>query len=252
MFKIKKKRSIKSTPKADESKSKKKRSISINEEIEAYSYKMVSLLGYVLIGLILFEYLNFLVPPKFFNPTWELNTIGKIVDTIWILLLGLVMVFFRVNKSRVKQGELKVMSWLSWGALVMAIVCFLSAPLMASNALRLDRSNKTQISSQIANYNDGAENILGRAENASEAQIQQFLQQNNLLDSENPDSIKTQFNNVIEQRKQASVSQLNQQLKSSRLSLLKKTVKYCIGAIVSGIAFIAIWRHSQWTRTVRF
>lgn len=255
MFKSKKRRSSKRKPvtsAAKDSKPKKKRIIPITDEIEEKSYKMIAILGYVLIGLILFEYINFLVPPRFFNPTWELNTIGKIIDTIWILLLGLVMVLFRTHKSKVKQGELRLLSLLSWGALLMAFVCFLSAPLTASNALRLDRSNQTQINSQIATYNDGAENILGRAENATDAQLQQFLQQNNLFDGENTtDSVKAQFNNVIEQRKQDSVSQLNERLKSSRLSLAKKTFKYFIGAIVSGIAFVAIWKQSQWTRTVR-
>ena len=67
----------------------KTKSILTNELIEKQSYTFVALVGYVILGLIFFDYIHLLIPPKFFNPNWEIETIGRIIETIWILLLGL-------------------------------------------------------------------------------------------------------------------------------------------------------------------
>lgn len=234
----------------DKKRKKRLRNISTTKEIEQNSYLIVSVLGYVIVSLSLVEYVYMLVPPQFLNPNWEMATAGKFVETVWILLLGLVMIFFRPYGVVIKNKELKLLSLLSKATLAGALICFLTVPLVGSNAIRLVRNSNARINAQIANQNSQIETALAQINDSSELQIEQILKSNNLWDAENQaENVKTQFTNIIQERKQDAVQQLKTSLKKERLRLFKTASKYFISAIAAGIAFLAIWRHTSWTRS---
>ena len=233
-------------------KQKKDKSIIVDEFVEQKSYAFVALVGYVILGLIFFDYLHLLFPPQFFNPNWEIQTIGKIIETIWILLLGFMLVFFRTQQRKIKKSELKILSVLSWLTLAIAICCFLSAPLLMSNALRIDQNNKTQINAQLTNQSSQIEQLFTKINQASNQEINSFLSNRQFAGlSGSDDVLRQQLVDIVQQRKQASQARLQQTLKAKQVKLFKSTFKWVIGAIISGIAFVTVWRYTGWARRVK-
>jgi hypothetical protein len=231
---------------------KKTKSILTDPLIEHQSYNFVVLVGYVILGLIFCDYLNFLIPPQLFNPNWELETIGRIVETSWILLLGFMLIFFRTQERAIKYGELKVLSFFSWITLIVAICFFLAAPLLISDALRINQTNKAQINAQLTNQNKQVEQVFAQIDRASEQDINTLIKSNQLPNlSSSIQEVKKQLVNVIQQKEKTATEQLKQSLKSQQRQLFKTTLKWVIGAIISGIAFVTVWRYTSWARDIR-
>lgn len=239
-------------PNAPHKKARKKtKSILTNEFIEDRSYNLVALVGYVILGFIFFDYLNLLIPPQLFNPSWELETIGKFIETIWILLLGFMLVFFRTQQRPIKATELKLLSFLSWLTLAIAIICFLTAPLLISNALRINQNAKTQINTQLTNQNKRVEIVLTEIEEASDTEINTLLSNSQLALSNSVRESKQQLINTVKQQQQIETQQLKQSLKNKQSTLFKTTFKWAIGAIIAGITLVSIWKYTSWTRTIK-
>lgn len=230
---------------------KKTKSILTNELIEHQSYDIVSLVGYVILGFIFFDYLHLLIPPQLLNPNWELETIGKFIETIWILLLGFMLVFFRPQQRSIKNTELKLLSFLSWVTLIIAIVCFLTAPLLISNALRINQNTKTQVNARLANQNEQLEQVFSEINQASDLEINTLLKSNQISSSGSVEQSRKQLIDTVEQQQQIETQQLKQNLKSKQITLFKTTFKWFAGAIIAGIAFVSIWKYTSWTRTIK-
>ena len=112
------------------------------EKLERSS-KMLPWIGYFILVLIFLDYVFLLIPPRFLNPTWELNIIGHLVENVWAPLLGFALVFIH-RENNFKELELKILSWLSRLMLLMAIIYFLSAPLILSNTIKIQQKNFTR------------------------------------------------------------------------------------------------------------
>lgn len=225
------------------------RRVATSELTEKQSYKFVHLLGYAILGFMAIDYIALLVPPQFFNPNWELNTIGRIIETVWVTLIGLMLVFFRPNQQSIKQSELRILAFLSWLSLLLGIVCFLFAPLAISNSLRIDNTNKSQVNARLTTQSLQAEEITTRISQLNEAQINSLWQRN----QSNNDSLsvtekKQQLTQQVSSREQEGKQQLQNRLKSDRRSLLKTTFKWVLGTILSGLCFVSLWRYTEWTR----
>lgn len=229
----------------------KTKSILTNELIEQQSYSIVSLVGYVILGFLFFDYLHLLIPPQLLNPSWELETIGKFIETIWILLLGFMLVFFRPQQRPIKTTELKLLSFLSWVTLIIAIICFLVAPLLISNALRINQNTKTQINARLANQNEQLEQVFSEINKASDLEINTLLKNNQIASSSSVEESRKQLLNTVNQQQKIKTQQLKQSLKNQQLTLFKTTFKWILGAILAGIAFVSIWKYTSWTRTIK-
>lgn len=230
----------------------KAKSILTDELIEHQSYAFVSLVGYVIVGLIFFDYIHLLIPPQLFNPNWEIETIGRIIETIWILLLGFMLIFFRTQQRSIKLGELRILSFLSWATLIIAIACFLAAPLLISNAIRINQANKAQINAQLTSQNTRVEKVFTQINQASEQELSAVLKNNqNQSSLDSTKEIKQQLIDVIQQKKHTASEQLNQSLRSKQVKLFKTTFKWVLGAIISGIAFVTVWRYTSWARNIK-
>ena len=60
--------------------------------------------------------------------------------------------------------------------------------------------------------------------------------------------IKSDLLAQVKQQQLQAQQQLKTELDRQKQELFKTTLKWFIGAIVSGICFILIWRHTQWAR----
>lgn len=240
------------TPNAPHKKIRKKtKSILTNESIEHQSYKLVALVGYVILGLIFFDYLNLLIPPQLFDPSWELETIGKFIETIWILLLGFMLVFFRTQQRHIKKTELKLLSFLSRTTLIIAIICFLTAPLLMGNALRIERNAKNQMYAQLTNQNEQVEQVFSEINKARDSEINTLLKRNRITPSKSVAESKKRLIDAVRQQQQIKNQQVKQVLKREQLTLFKTTFKWAISAIIAGIALVSIWKYTSWTRTIK-
>jgi hypothetical protein len=231
---------------------KKTKSILTNSLIENQSYNFIVVVGYVILGLIFCDYLNLLIPPQLFNPNWEIETIGRIIETSWILLLGFMLVFFRTQERAIRQKEIRLLSFLSWITLMVAICCFLAAPLLISDALRINQTNKAQLNAQLTNQNKQVEQVLTQITQASEQDINHLRESNQLPNSSSSiQDVKKQLVNVIQQKQKIATEQLRQSFKNQQRQLFKTTLKWVIGAFISGIAFVTAWKYTSWARNIR-
>ena len=223
-----------------------------NELTQNQAFKFVHLLGYVILVFMAIDYASLLFPPQFFNPNWELNTIGRIIESIFVTLLGFMLVFLRPEKQSIKRSELRILSLLSWLAFLLGIVCFLFAPLLISNSLRINSTNQTNISVQLTNQRQQVEQIELQLDNLNEAQLQNLWQKNqpNSAANANLSAVekKQQLTNKLNSTEQATRQQLQQGLKKQQRSLFKMTFKWVLGAIISGVTFISLWKYTEWVR----
>ena len=231
-----------------------RKSIVTNEAIEKDSYKFVHLLGYTILIFMAIDYVSLLITPKFLNPNWELETIGKIIETVYVTLLGFMLVFFRPKQQSIKRWEFKILSFLSWLTLFLGILCFLFAPLLISDSLRINSTNQTKIKLQLETQKQQFQGFNLQLDNLSNQQLDNLWANiHQTTDSKanvSPAEQKQQVVSKIKQQQQANRKQLQQKLKTNQRSLFKMTIKWFVGAIVAGVSFVSIWKYTQWARAV--
>ena len=228
------------------------RNILTNELTQERTVKLVNLLGYVLLTFMAIDYVALLFPPQLLNPTWELNTIGKIIETVFVTLLGFMLIFFRPEKQAIQQGELRILTWLSWLSLILGIICFLFAPLMINNALRINNTNRTNLSVQLTNQRDRVEQVELQLDGLNDTQLENLWRRNNRDSAPNSGTSttekKAQLSAQLTSSEQANRQQLQQRLRNRQRSLLKMTFKWVLGTIVAGVTFVSLWKYTDWAR----
>ncbi|MEO0968273.1 MAG: HpsJ family protein [Cyanobacteria bacterium J06639_18] len=204
-------------------------------------------LGYGLLVLALFDVVEMLVPPNFMNPAWEFQTIGALVERVPVPLIGLAFVFYGEMNSR-KRWEFPVLKVLSWLALVMGVVYILSIPLGVINAARLQRQSSTQINIVSKQQINRAEQVKKQIDLATPEQIDNLLKRQGRSLELEPEKLKQRLLGEVSQAKQKIKSQAKATESSRGLNLLKKAVKWNLGAVVAGILCINIWKGTDWAR----
>ncbi len=204
-------------------------------------------LGYGLLVLALFDVVEMLVPPNFMNPAWEFQTIGALVERVPVPLIGLAFVFYGEMNSR-KRWEFPVLKVLSWLALVMGVVYILSIPLGVINAARLQRQSSTQINILSKQQINRAEQVKKQIDLATPEQIDNLLKRQGRSLELEPEKLKQRLLGEVSQAKQKIKSQAKATESIRGLNLLKKAVKWNLGAVVAGILCINIWKGTDWAR----
>ena len=224
----------------------------LNIEIEQRSTKIMNLVGYVILLLVLLDYAFLLVPPNFFNPTWAYNTAGNFIESVWGLLLGLLLIFYRRDQDIVKPKESFILKIISWSTLLIGITYFLIAPLILTNSFRIHRDNKAQITNQLDYSTTQIEQYSQQLNGASKEQLggllQNYQQNSPEVEINSPQELKNKLIAEAKQKQQTSQKEIKTKFSQQKKALFKTTVKWLIGAVVSGMCFIMIWKHTQWAR----
>lgn len=227
----------------------------VNLIVEQKSSKIINLAGYTILLLTLLDYAALFVAPKFFNPIWGWETAGKLVETVWAPLLGFLLIFYRRNQDLIKPKELTFLSLLSWFSLILGTLYLLIAPVIIGNAFRINRSQQAQIISQISQQKSQVAQYSQQLNQASNEQLsnllQNYLKQAPNIAISSPEQLKENLLTQIHQKQQVAQKQLQNNLSSQKINLLKTTLKWFISSIVSGTSFILIWRYTQWARFLR-
>jgi hypothetical protein len=231
--------------------------IPLVQELQEFAFSQIAsitllrILGYGLLVLAFFDIVEMFVPPKFMNPAWEFQTFGALVERVPVPLIGLVFVFYGELHSRAKW-EFVIVKLFSWLTLLFAVFFFLLIPLGIGNTVRLSNQSAAQINNLSKQQISQAEQVEKRLSAATPQQIDNFLRsQGRSADGKNPDEIKSQLLSEVSKAKTQIKNQAQTTQSTQKMNLLKSSVKWNLGALVSGALFFSIWKGTRWARTSR-
>ena len=227
--------------------------MNISQDRQIFSSGILRLVGYGLLTMALVDLIFLLIPFKLMNPTWEFQTMGAIVERIPVTLLGMMLVYYgeRDNRAPIERFLLR---WLSRLSLVAAILLVLMIPLSITNSFRIYYQHNAGINAQVVGKVDALQNFKQQLETAnSSAEIEEIIarqskQPINIPDSIDPQKLKTDIINSL-QKNQNNLSDRAQSLRSEKRGLLlKKCIKWNLGALISACLFFFIWKTTLWAR----
>lgn len=219
------------------------------------SHSLLHLVGYGFIFFSIIDAIIIVIPPNFMNPEWEMGTIGALVQRTPVPLLGIALVFYGGNNAR-KIGEKRVLTGLSWLSLVVGLLFFCMIPLGITNTIRLDRQNSQETITAIVRQSKNIDQLTEDLERANDPEEMQNII-NRLPTQENIPKINSQekvadIRDKMIQAVARAESQFKLQAantkKSRRMNLLKNSVKWNLGALISGMLFVIIWKLTFWSR----
>ena len=222
--------------------------------VEITSYTLLNLLGYGLLLLALLDYFYILWPLRLTDPHWEFQTIGRMVEQVPVVLIGLVLIFVRkADDQPISPLERWVLSLFSWLALGLGLLYLLMIPLGIADSWRIHHMAQTQVTQQLSQQRQSLHQVKTQVDAATtDEQIRSLIAaatlSRNAPTIDDPQGLKNQLLSQIDQaeqtlRTQAKTAQVNQ-----KRSLLKNAVKWNLGALISGVLFIVTWRLTAWTR----
>lgn len=212
-------------------------------------------IGYGLLALTVMDIVDVLVPPQFMNPIWEFQTIGQFVERVPVPLIGLALVFFGGMDVRAKWEPI-FLKLLSWVTLLLAIWYILLIPLGIVNTIRLEGQNSKQIAAQVDQGLAQIKQVKQQLDTAkTPEQISQLISSIDsqgrtpeIQNAQQAADAKEKLTTFITTTESQLQTQANSTKKSQQLSLLKNSVKWNLGALISGVLFIMMWQGTSWAR----
>lgn len=214
--------------------------------------------GYGFLLLTLFDLFEIFVPPRFMNPVWEFQMLGALVERVPVPLIGLVLVF--CGEPNLRAGwERSILKFLSWAALLFAVWFLLLIPLGISNTVRIDRNSNAEISAQVKQEIAKFQQIKARLEEAeTKEEIESLLLRVDrgvsipeIVNFQQLSSVKQQISSSLTASEAKIKVDAEDDRTNRRFTLLKKSVKWNLGALVSGALFFFIWKSTRWARIKR-
>ncbi|MGB7415578.1 MAG: HpsJ family protein [Thermosynechococcaceae cyanobacterium] len=222
----------------------------------AWSVKFQHWVGYGLLILTSFDLIAIFVPPNFTNPLWEFQALGNLVEMVAVPLIGLALVYPGKRDGRPKW-ELKILKYLSNLMLLAGILYWLLIPLGIMNTMRIDRQNNQQITGrfdqEITQVQRLQEKLASVTTLEQMDQLLSTIEQNGrapeITSLEDLASAKAELADSLTKGQDRLKTQAQATRSGQRLDLLKRSVKWNLGALVSGALFICLWRGTGWSRS---
>lgn len=207
--------------------------------------------GYALFVLSLLDSIAVLIPPNLMNPAWELQTIGALVERVPVPLLGLALIFMGEDEERgnIEEILLKVLSWV---CLLSAVIFLLMLPLGIFNTVKLNSQANTQIAAQSQQQLSQLQAVEDRLQKGSPQELKTLADELKRMGLEvktqNPEELKNQILARITPAKEQLKQQASAVKKNQGIALIKTSVKWMIGAVISAILFFTLWKGTDWAR----
>ena len=217
---------------------------------------LLRFIGYGLLILSIIDLIDTFVPLRLMDPLWQFQTFGQLVERVPVPLIGLSLVFYGARNRRTKW-EKSLLNILSWGALLAGIGYIILVPLGLFSTLQIDRSGDNQFKQQIAQGMTQIESIKSQLKEVkTEAQMQALLNSIQGLPPEikefqQLEDSKQKLTAFITKGADGLMNQLKQTYFERRLQLLKESVKWNLGSLVSGVLFMGIWQMTKWARSIK-
>lgn len=212
--------------------------------------------GYGLLVLALFDFIDIFVPLRLQNPAWEFQTLGALVERVPVPLLGLALVFYGEADFREDEDwEIVLLKCLSWLCLLFGLLYLLLIPLGVSNTLRLNFQNEIQINAQLDQRVSQIQQLQELLNNGTDKDIEELLTRlsrqsrtPNITTPQQLEETKSQLSSFLTQAQERLKTGAGATRTEQRLRLLKRSVKWNLGALVSGVLFFGLWRSTRWAR----
>lgn len=219
------------------------------------SINLIRWVGYGFLVLSLFDLVDILYPPDIMNPAWELQTMGQLVERLAVPLLAFVLIFFGERNSR-DRWEIPFLSFLSWLSLLYGIVLLLLIPLGLFNTLRIDRQANQQLSTQVNQVKTQVQQVRDQLQTVnSPTELEALLSQINprggtpeIESIQQFEEIKDRLSTVVENGEEQVTTRAKEARTNQRQNLLKRSIKWNLGALIGGALFISIWKGTVWAR----
>lgn len=236
---------------------------------QSRSTTLIRWLGYGLLLLALLDLVAIVVPyiintlefpntDELTRRVWEFKSIGEVVERIPVPLIGLVMVFWGEQEYR-RSSEKIVLKGLTWVTLGMAIVLLALMPLCWVDANRIHQLKIENISTfkgQNLALVTQLETQLNQANSVDEMQTLFNRALNNrspvALDSrQSLPTVKAQIPSLLAPTKseiEQKVQTFQAKVIYEQRGLLKRTVKWTLGAVIGAVICLRIWQETRWAR----
>ena len=224
-----------------------------DREKQVFSAGMLRLVGYGLLLMAAVDLFFLIIPPQLINPMWRLQTMGAIVERIPITLLGLVLVYFGEMSDRI-SGEKIVLKLLSWCSLLAAMLMLLTIPLSIGTSWQIYLQQNATADAQFVSQKDALQQFQTQLKAAqSKAEISTILKQQanqtvNIPDSVDTAKLKQSIMTSLQNNQDHLTNQAQAFRAEKRSLLLKKCLKWNLGALIASILLFLIWKSTGWTR----
>ncbi len=208
--------------------------------------------GYGFLLMAGFDILQSLIPLGFTNPLWEMSTMANIVERVPIPILGFLLVFWGEDEER-KIWEEKFLKLLPWLCVTLGIVFLLMLPLTVINTWRINQANNLQVEQKLQQEERQISQLESQINQGNLDQLRAIASQ---LKSVGIEINSTQPQPQLKADILAQIAKAKTQmpdrasaLKSNQtFDLLKKSLKLFLGALISGVLYLQIWRSSSWVK----
>ena len=226
----------------------------VPNEQHILTVSILRMVGYGLLTMAVIDTMNLAIPLRLMNPNWEFQLIGSIIERIPVTFLGIVFVFYENTNYRTPIEKI-LLKIISWSCLVAAIFLILAIPLNINNAFRIYRSYNANINYQIAPRIDVIQDFQNQIEAAnSQENLVNILQKQSpakieLTESLDLDSFKESINKNLQKESDSLQNKAQNSRNKKRNQIFRKVVKYNLGALISIVLLIFIWKNTFWART---
>lgn len=211
--------------------------------------------GYGFLLLTLFDLFEIFVPPRFMNPVWEFQMMGAMVERVPVPLIGLVLVFSGEPNLRARW-ERSILRFLSWIALLFAMWFLLLIPLGIVNTARLDRQSNEEVNTQVRQELARVQQFQYQlAEAGTKEEVENLLLRFDrqvsfpaIANLQPLEKVKQQISSSLSASQARIMTKAKEDRTNRRLTLFKKSIKWNLGALVSGCLFFFIWQNTRWAR----
>jgi hypothetical protein len=166
-------------------------------------------------------------------------------------LLGIALIFFGEDSHR-KSLEKGVLQLLSWMCLLLAILFLLLIPLGIGHTVAVDGLNKQQVTAQANQQLNVLKQVEEQVSKGSNQDLQNLGTQLSSLgisvNAQKPEELKTEILSRVKTAKELVNTQLDTARSNQRITLLKNSVKWNLGALVSSVLFLRLWGNTSWAR----
>ncbi|MDJ1176326.1 HpsJ-like protein, cyanoexosortase A-associated [Roseofilum capinflatum] len=227
----------------------------LSEAVFNRTLLLLPLVGYTLLGLTVIHTVILFIPFQPLNAVWVLETMGHLVEGCWFPLLGLACILYG-RWGYVDRWELRLWRFLSRMTLWVGLGYLLMVPVGIRQTWQIDGMNQIQLQAQMAEYNQVFVQAQERLEQSQSLEdlneLRVWMFPDRLLPiPDNAQELKEQLQQELIQTQAQWEEQLESQGRGRRLTLIKQSVKWNLGAILAGVAFLWFWNKTRWSRHVR-
>lgn len=205
---------------------------SINEYLLGSLFRVA---GYALLALSLLDIIDIFVPLGFTNPVWEFQTANNLVERVPVPILGLVLVL-------VGEKSFQIFKFFSWTCLVVGLLFILLVPLVINSGWRIEQQGQQQLTQQTYQIQQLKQQLSqAKTDQEISSVLARLNPQASLSDIKNPRQVKSQVLSRVATTEQRLKIQKAEQA-SNRINLLETAIKTGLGALISGVMFLTVWR----------